>query len=319
MRLKVLFHDSCFDGSASAAVFTRFFRERVNASAEVDYEGLSHQAGGRAVDEALFTGDENAIVDFRYSQSPRLTWWFDHHQSAFQLPGDLEHFQRDNSGKKFHDPKRKSCTAFLAEVLAERFGFDRKPLAELLYWAEIVDGALFTSPAQAVELEEPALKLMTVLEANKDPLFGKKVIGWLERRPLGDIVKEGEVRERLLPLLQKHRQAIELIRKKCRVEAGVCTFDVADEGLEGVNKFIAYYLYPEARYTVWVGRGPGRSRISLGSNPWRPQERKHDLAKLAEKYGGGGHPVVAGVSFPASEIESARKAAREIVDTLKGA
>jgi len=37
-----------------------------------------------------------------------------------------------------------------------------------LHWAEIIDGALFESAAQAVELREPALRLMTWVEANRD-------------------------------------------------------------------------------------------------------------------------------------------------------
>jgi hypothetical protein len=63
----------------------------------LEYQGLAHKAGGSAIDPALFTGDENAIVDFRYSQSPKLTWWFDHHVSAFQMPGDEESFRADTS------------------------------------------------------------------------------------------------------------------------------------------------------------------------------------------------------------------------------
>src|SRR4051812_29276126 len=102
MKMKVLFHDSCFDGAASAAVFSRFYREKVNPTAELVYEGLSHKAGGQPIDPAAFSGDENAIVDFRYSQDPRLTWWFDHHQSAFQQAGDEAHFRADRSGHKFH-------------------------------------------------------------------------------------------------------------------------------------------------------------------------------------------------------------------------
>src|SRR5215471_7820915 len=72
MQLKVLCHDNCFDGAASAAVFSRFYRERINPKAELAYEGLAHQAGAKPVDESVFTGDENAIVDFRYSQRPKL-------------------------------------------------------------------------------------------------------------------------------------------------------------------------------------------------------------------------------------------------------
>ncbi len=46
----------------------------------------------------MFDGDENAIVDFKYSASPRVTWWFDHHQSAFLTPADAAHFRNDHSG-----------------------------------------------------------------------------------------------------------------------------------------------------------------------------------------------------------------------------
>ncbi|HEY8211727.1 MAG TPA: hypothetical protein VIG99_29795, partial [Myxococcaceae bacterium] len=184
MRMKVLYHDSCFDGAASAAVFSRFYLDKVNPGAELSYEGLFHKAGGQPIDEAVFTGEENAIVDFRYSQSPKLTWWFDHHVSAFQQSGDEEHFRKDASGKKFHDGARKSCTCFIADVARERYGFAApEAMKDLLHWAEIIDGALFESPRMAVALEEPALQLMTVLEANKDPALIPRVIADMQRRP----------------------------------------------------------------------------------------------------------------------------------------
>ena len=34
MRMHVLFHDNCFDGAASAAVFSRFYRERIHTDAK---------------------------------------------------------------------------------------------------------------------------------------------------------------------------------------------------------------------------------------------------------------------------------------------
>ena len=319
MRMKVLYHDSCFDGAASAAVFSRFYLDKVQPGAELAYEGLFHKAGGQGIDEAVFTGDENAIVDFRYSQSPKLTWWFDHHVSAFQQPGDEEHFRRDTSGHKFHDGTRKSCTVFIADVVRDRFGWSvPESMKELLHWAEIIDGALFESPRQAVELAEPALRLMTVLEANKDPAFIPRLIGELQRRPLAEVVAEPWIQGPLEPLLARHRANIELVRKKAALEKGVVFFDVADEGLDSLNKFIAYSLYPEARYVIWVGRSEKRCKISLGSNPWRPETRTHNLAQIAERYGGGGHPVVGAASFSAGELGKARQAAAEIVAELRG-
>lgn len=317
MKLKVLFHDNCFDGAASAAVFSRFYREKVKPDAVVEYEGLHHKPGGPPIDPALFGGDENVIVDFRYSQDPRLTWWFDHHQSAFQVPGDEAHFRADRSGKKFHDPTRKSNTRFMADVLAERFGWDPKPMADLLHWAELIDGALFESPQQAVELKEPALRLMTVLEASKDPQFIPRIIGELQTKSLAELVASPAVANAFAPLWEKHQKNIEIVRGKARYEDGIVTFDVADDGLDSINKFIAYYLYPDARYTLWVGRGASRSKVSLGSNPWKPETRKHDLSKLAEPYGGGGHPVVAAISFKAEDLAKARTAAAEILLKLR--
>ncbi len=108
-------------------------------------------------------------MDFRYSQDPRLTWWFDHHASAFQLAGDEDHFRADATGRKFYDPKAKSCTKFLADTVAAKFGFDAAPITDLVKWAEIIDGALFPDAKMAVELKEPALRLMTFIENNRDP------------------------------------------------------------------------------------------------------------------------------------------------------
>lgn len=318
MLIRVLYHDNCFDGAASAAVFSKFVRDKISPNAELSYAGLSHKAGGAAIDPTTFQGDENAIVDFRYSQNSRLTWWFDHHQSAFQQPGDEEHFRSDKSGKKFHDPNRKSCTKYIADITQSKFGFDPSSLSDLVQWAETIDGAQFESPTMAVELAEPALQLMTVLEANQDPQFIPRVIELMQTTTLADIVRRPEVQKALGPLMDKHRRAIELVRKKAQLEKGVVFFDIADDGLDGVNKFISYYLYPNARYTVWVGGSSHRSKVSIGSNPWLPHLRTHNLAQIAERFGGGGHSVVAAISFGANDLLKARQAANQVVTELRG-
>ena len=81
-RVRLCFHDRCFDGTASAALFYRFYRERFDAQAQFELTGMTHRAVQPWTD-GLFDGDENVIVDFKYSNSPKVTWWFDHHQSAF--------------------------------------------------------------------------------------------------------------------------------------------------------------------------------------------------------------------------------------------
>src|SRR5919199_6549891 len=135
MRLRILHHDHCFDGFASAAVFARFFSERISPQAEIGFTGLSHKPNQKFIEEELFDGDENAIVDFKYSPSARLTWWFDHHQSAFLSAEDEAHFRADALGRKFWDAESKSCTEFIARVVGEKFGFRDPQTETLVHWA----------------------------------------------------------------------------------------------------------------------------------------------------------------------------------------
>lgn len=318
MRLKVCYHDNCFDGLASAATFTRFYLERIDPTAEVTYQGLAHRAGD-AFGPNLFDGDVNAIVDFRYTQNPGLNWFFDHHISAFQLPGDEAHFRADTSGKKFWEPTAKSCTKYLARIATEKFGWDAGPMRDLIDWAELIDGAQFPDAKMAVELKEPALRLMTMIEAEKDPSVLHGLIRRMQSESLDELAGAPEYAARIEPLLARHQANVELIRERAVLEGGVVTYDIADHGIDNVNKFIAYYLFPECRYGVNVTASKKRAKVSIGSNPWSKVPRTHDLAKLAEKYGGGGHPVVAAISFPPDELDRARAAAAEIAAALRGA
>ena len=315
MKLRILYHGHCFDGVASAAVFTRFYLSRINPGAEIGYRGLLHRPG-QLFDDTMFDGDENAIVDFKYSRSEHLTWWFDHHQSAFLTPEDEAHFQRDNSGRKFLDITRKSCTEFIADVAQTRFKFEPEGLEPLIHWAHIIDGALYESAAQCVELRAPALQLMQVIESDPDDNFIEEIIRELAVRPLDEVATGAEVQRRFQPILKQHLETLELIRSKASYERGVVQFDLVDEGIEGFNKFIPYYLYPQTTYSVALTRGVYRTKISVGSSPWSPRPRLHNIATICERYGGGGHSVVGAVSFGPDEVERGREAMREIIEEL---
>jgi len=319
VRLKIFFHDNCFDGATSAALFADFYRAR-HPNAEVALQGMQHRPGDPFVGFPL-DGDDNACVDFRYSPDPRMTWWFDHHVSAFQ-PHDLRgDFEADRSGQKFYDPTAPSCALFLHQVLAEKFGFlasdPNGSWTELVRWANIIDSARFDSARTAVELAEPALRIMTWLEHNREPTTTHRLIDTLGRRGLGDIVDETWIAGPLLPLLEEHRRHIALIEKRAAADGDVVFFDLTQDSVLAHNKFIAYMLFPEAMYTVGLTRGPERAKVSVGSNPWGPRPRTHDIAAICERFGGGGHPVVGAVSLPSHETERAREIARQIVAQLR--
>ncbi len=314
--MKIYFHNNCFDGLASAAVFSNFYSNAISKNCEFVYEGLAHRAGELFLD-VLFDGDENAIVDFKYSSDPRLTWWFDHHQSAFLSREDEAHFRADKSGRKFHDPTYRSCTKFIVEMTSKHFGFDSSRLAELIKWADIVDGAQFESAQSAVELQEPAMKLMMVIEGvrNSDSIY--KLIVEFQKRSLSEIMELKWVQDAFRPLYERHLQSIDIIRRSARCSDRTIYFDVSDYDLEGYNKFIPYYLFPQATYCVGVSLSSFRAKISVGSNPWSPHPRTQNLAALCERHGGGGHPVVGAISFGPDQIEKARSIAQEITEELR--
>jgi nanoRNase/pAp phosphatase (c-di-AMP/oligoRNAs hydrolase) len=316
VTVRLCFHDRCFDGAVSAAIFSRFYRERVNPRAEFRYTGMTHRAT-RPFEEGLFDGDENVIVDFKYSSSPRVTWWFDHHQSAFLALADAEHFRADRSGHKFYDPAYKSCTRLLADVTSRKFGFDVRPLAELIYWGDVIDGAQFPTPESAVALVEPATQLALVIEAAPGQSLSPQLIPELTQHSLAEMVKLPLVARHLEPLLERHRRSIEVMRQRAEAHDGVVFFDVSDLALEGYNKFIPYLLFPDCRYSVGVSASVTRAKVSLGSNPWNDESAEKNLATLAEEFGGGGHPRVAAISFGAEDVERARQVAREIVERLR--
>ncbi|HYP06769.1 MAG TPA: phosphoesterase [Bryobacteraceae bacterium] len=316
MRIRVLYHDHCFDGAASAAFFSRFLEDRFYPGAEFLFTGMAHKPSQIFEDE-LFDGDENAIVDFKYATNPRLTWWFDHHQSAFLSVEDAEHYQRTKTEKKLYDPSFRSCTRFICTTARNRWSYDAADLSDLVHWAEIIDGALYTNAKEAVDLGAAAMQLTLVIEGSKGSGMVQNIIRWMRTMPLGEIMKRPEVQELYVPLYERHLRSIDIIRERSTHQSGVIFFDLVSTGLESYNKFIPYHLHPESLYTVSVSTSPFRTKISVGSNPWAKAPLKHNLATICERYGGGGHAKVGAISFETGAVEKARTAAAEIAEELK--
>jgi hypothetical protein len=303
----------------------RFHRECVKTADKYSFHGLVHRAGA-LFDERAFIEGENAIVDFKYSASPKVTWWFDHHQSAFLTLEDQRNFeagQADGSQRmrKFFNPNYISCTSLIADVAQVNFGFDTAPLLELIKWADIVDGARYESAKAAVEMAEPAMKLTMVIESAGDDSLVPRLIPLLTEMSLREVLDQDFVQVLLGPLMERHWAALELIRSRATVERGVITFDITDQPTEGYNKFIPYYLYPEATYNVGLSKSSFRTKVSVGTNPWTKKQPSElvNLAAICERYGGGGHARVGAISFPPDRDDEARKAVGEIVEELRAA
>lgn len=301
-------------------MFSEFYRRHIDASASFVYIPKIHRTGD-PYDPADFSADVNASVDFRYSQHPRLLWYFDHHKSAFQLDGDRAHFDADGSGQKFHDEAAPSCASYMARICHEKWGYDASAHAELLQWTDTIDQAKFTDPSVPVLFDEPAMKVAGFIQVVSDQPTITQLVEDLLAHPLATVAEASYVQKILGPRLDRHREDMDLVKRRANVVDGVLEYDLLGDGERVFSHFIPYYHHPKVRYVVGAYRHPdGDLRITCGYNPWiDPAGRDHDIAALCESHGGGGHAHVGGVSFPLDAEAKCRTAYAEMIRLLRGA
>ena len=319
--LQILYHGNCLDGALSAAIFSRYFHDRQDPGASITYRAMAHGKDDPfgADHDATLDADVNAVMDFRYSPSRRLTWWCDHHHTAFMEPQHREHFEARGSQQMCFDPAAPSCAGLLTRWLAQQHGYHNPLFADHARWGDLVDSASFASPAQAVELAEPALQLMALLESAPGASLTDQLIRGLTRGSLAEVHDLRQVRQAMDPVLAANLRNIELFRERLQVQGGVATFDLCDHGVEGFNKFIPYHLAAGLRYTVGLTLSDRRAKVSVGSNPWDRPDPLINIGELCQRYGGGGHPVVGAVTLPPDQLDDARAAFEEISEILRKA
>jgi hypothetical protein len=140
--LKVFFHDACFDGTTSAALFAAFYREVIENQVEVKPIGMIHR-DGNPFEGIPLDADDHACVDFRFCADPKMRWWFDHHPTAFQPPALREVFEDQHLATWFFDPTSPSCAGLIGRCLTA--GWDWKPpayLTDAIEWADKIDAAV---------------------------------------------------------------------------------------------------------------------------------------------------------------------------------
>ncbi len=317
-------HGHCFDGLCSAVMFTRLYRHRFPGDgATFTYHGAGYGPGQNGVDPKVLAGDVNAILDFRFSALPQLDWYFDHHVSAFVTPEDraayeLRAKQGEAAGERryFHDGAYSSATKLIADLGKQRFGLDTSGDQELVGWADMIDSAAFPSAKMAVERVEPELRLMTVVEHHAGDAFLAKMVPRLLEQPLSEVARSTEVAEAYEPLGRAHEAFVNLIEQRATTVGVVVLVDLSDQLIEVAGKFVTYALYPQSAYSVLLSRSKSKCKISIGYNPWSPVPRKHNIAAICERHGGGGLPVVGAISLPVDKVDEARALARSIAEEL---
>ncbi|MBL9018494.1 MAG: phosphoesterase [Myxococcales bacterium] len=315
--LKIFFHDACFDGTTSAALFSAFYRDVIDQDVEIRPVGMVHKDGD-PFDGIPLDGDDHACVDFRFCADPRMTWWFDHHPTAFQPPQLREVFEREHLATWFFDPTSPSCAGLIASALQQGWGWKPPPhLIDAVEWADTIDAAQFASAEEAVALALPAQRLAAWLAHGRTPVDTARYVELLSKSSLAEVARRPEIAAELAAVEAERADEIDAV-KRLGVWAGdVIVFDrFAELGARSPG-FLGYLLFPTSLYAVTGTRTDKTIKISVGVNPWAEQTRQHDIGALCAKYGGGGHAVVGGVTLRADELPRAQATLAALVKELQ--
>jgi hypothetical protein len=314
--LKIFFHDACFDGTTSAALFSAFYRDAIAKDVDVLPIGMVHR-DGNPFDGVALDADDHACVDFRFCADHRMRWWFDHHPTAFQPPSLRDYFDREHLETWFFDPSSASCAGLIARALKDKFAWTPPShLADAVKWADKIDAAQFSSAADAVALVEPAQRLAAWLAHGRTPLDTAHYVDWLSRSSLAEVAARPEVAPQLAAVEAERAHELDEVKKLAVWHDDVVVFDRFNDVGARSPGFLGYLLFPQCLYVVAGTRTPSSIKITVGVNPWTKQTRRHDIGELCARYGGGGHAVVGGVTLRGDELPRARDTVERLVRDL---
>lgn len=314
--LKIFFHDACFDGTTSAALFSAFYRDVIDRDVEIRPIGMVHRDGNPFEGIAL-DADDHACVDFRFCADTRMRWWFDHHPTAFQPAALRDVYEREHLPTWVFDPKAPSCAGLIEKSLSANYGWklpDR--LVDAVQWADTIDAAQFPSAAAAVALDEPAQRLAAWLAHGRSPLDTAKYVEWLSRSSLAEVAARPELAPELAAVEAERAREIEDVKKLGVWHDDVIVFDRFDDVGARSPGFLGYLLFPTCVYAVSGTRTPSSIKISVGVNPWNKEKRRHDIGELCARLGGGGHAAVGGITLRGDELPRARETLAAVVREL---
>jgi hypothetical protein len=318
MRAVVATHGHCFDGLCSAVVFTRLLSTLRGPLLRFHYASCGYSPTQRPL-EGLLDGDENAILDYRFCASPRLGWYFDHHRTAFGSEADRAFFDARRAARPyFYDASYTSCTKLVRDIGLERYGVAMPDLEPLTAWADKIDSAAFESAEAALDYSHPVMQLASVVEHYGDSELLSRLVPRLLAAPIEAVAQRSEVRQLYRRIQRKKAAFAKRVQQNARTRGRVVLVDLSGAELETYGKFITYALYPDAMYSVILGRFRNGARINVGYNPWSVHRLDRDLSSICGRYGGGGHPFVGGISFTAEDVHRARNVAHEIALELNG-
>ena len=310
------FHYPCFDGLVSAVLAWEFLEhsEKWHVS---EFVPVNYKLRDRWLKDKL--QKPCAIVDYLYH--PRADFWADHHQTSMLTARVRANFEKRKKKEKWlmFDERAPSCATLLFRHL--RGSLKHKPhFQEMVYWAEKIDSASFTSVHEAILGDAPALRIgrsLLMEEEANGPGYAYFLLQQMRAHDLNYVAGLREVKQRE----QKARRTLERGLKRAtaaaRMKQGVVVMDVNRSRDQMISRYAPYFAQPNARYSIGIVRAPDSIGITAMRNPWR-KFKSVSLGRVFEKFGGGGHQRVGAVRLSPDQGKLVKSVVESLLSKMQG-
>lgn len=255
------------------------------------------------------------IVDFLFN--PTCDVWYDHHQSGL---GAYELSQVKAQGA--YDPNAPSaCHVIYSQPNRSSFR-DEGLIEKIVKEVDMVDYALYPSIETVYDGMSfgPVIR-MALLEQSNDEFTNELIrMCIFDGTSLYKLI-EGQmpwsVMWRYYRYKTKLEEGYEAFKKVVKVEGSVVHY--VTPPYVKCDRYFGFRYKPDADFVAYIQdfswRGEGY-HIGVSKNPWKAK-KQINLKQLAEKYGGGGHEDVAGITLPKGSDPNI--ILRDVIETLKQA
>jgi len=264
------------DGLTSAVIIT--LKEPIDQIVLVHPQDIT--------DKRVEIRSEDVLANVPYD--PRCGMWFDHHL----LTDSNETPPKNFKGRYRIAP---SAARLVYEYYLEKHPKD----PDLLRMSKLVDETDRLDAAQLTpdDVENPrdyillgyTIDSRTGLGSFED--YFHKLVKWLQTKPIADVLRQPEVRERIDRIRNELGEFRELLRRNSFQLNNVVVTDLREmDRLPAGNRFLIYTLFPESNVSLRVHWGPAHQSViaAVGHSIFN-RTCKTSVGDLMSRYGGGGH------------------------------
>lgn len=235
--------------------------------------------------------ERDVLANLPYVPSAHLV--FDHHAS------ELERIGGQKPANLVLDPNKSSAARVVYEHYGGKTGFP-KVSDDLMYAVDEADMAQFSEFEQVFEptgwtllnyILDPRTGLDRLPFKTKPDDLRRKLIDWVLTQKPEDILKKGELKERVERYFDEEAKAKEQIKRNATVNGNLVVVDFRKEpSLHALNRFVIYTMYPKQNISMTVTSDAAKGLVvfAVGRSILNQSSKTH-VGNLMLQYGGGGH------------------------------